>query len=119
MTNQHNILCVAESQTTKRQATNLIRKLRTLLHLLSVHEHNVDPAIQANAADAEGHVQLECAKANRMDVFLTRYLRHYPGDPAFIMEPEVFLQTIPDEQTDRDTRAKQHSRSVEGAPYHS
>jgi len=100
-----NVLYVAESQTTKRQATTLIRKLRTLLHLLSVHEHNVDAAIQANAADVEDHVQLECAKENQMDVFLTRNLRHYPRDPAFIMEPEVFLGTIPDEQIDGDIGA--------------
>ncbi len=86
---------IAVTVTDRSAARALARRLRRVLDLLPVAAEHVDTALASNLKDVEDYVQYTVAREARADYLITRNVGDYPREPSFVMDPEVFLNTLP------------------------
>jgi predicted nucleic acid-binding protein len=96
-----NVLYIAGSGRSPSQVRDIGRKLRRIVGLLPVTAEAVDAAIASDARDPEDYVQYAVARAAGFDFLLTRNVKDYPDEPAFVMQPATFLSTLPDQHQSR------------------
>ncbi len=90
-----NVHYIAATATDRSTARSLARQLRTLVQLLPVSAEHIDAACASDLKDIEDYVQYAVARGAHVDYLVTRNVGDYPREPSFIMDPTVFLNTLP------------------------
>lgn len=76
------------------KAKEALRKLRLLVHVISVEEKEVDLALNSKFSDFEDALQYFTAVKHNMVVILTRNIRDYKGDALIIQTPQEFVKSL-------------------------
>lgn len=90
-----NVLYIAGTATNRSVARDLARALRRLIDLAPVASDHVDAGLSSDLNDVEDYVQYAVAREIHADYLVTRNVDDYPREPSFVMDPFVFLKTLP------------------------
>ena len=69
-----------------------LRKLRLLVHIISIQEREVDIALNSSFADFEDALQYYTAIKHGMETLLTRNIKDYKEKDLIIQTPEQFIK---------------------------
>ncbi|TVQ21139.1 MAG: PIN domain-containing protein [Spirochaetaceae bacterium] len=90
-----NVHYIASTATDRSTARSLAQQLRTLVELLPVSAEHIAAACASDLKDIEDYVQYAVARQAHVDYLVTRNVSDYPSQRSFIMDPTVFLNTLP------------------------
>ncbi|HOV94337.1 MAG TPA: PIN domain-containing protein [Spirochaetales bacterium] len=76
------------------KAKESLRKLRIIVHVVSVDEKMVDLALNSSFSDFEDGLQYYTARENGIDTILTRNGKDYKANDVIIQTPEEYLKTF-------------------------
>lgn len=75
------------------KAKELLRKLRIMVHVISVDEKTVDVALNSKFSDFEDGLQYFTARENNIGTLLTRNIKDYKEKDLIIQTPEEYLKS--------------------------
>lgn len=86
-----NVAYVLRKSLGSTQLRNGLRVLKKHLTVVPVGEAAISAALESETADFEDAVQLEAARANHVDVIITRNVRHFNNSPIRVCTPSELL----------------------------
>ena len=86
-----NVAYVLRKSLGSAQLRNGLRVLKNHLQVVSIGEAAITAALGNEMTDFEDAVQLEAARANRVDVIVTRNVRHFNNSPIRVCSPSELL----------------------------
>lgn len=86
-----NVAYVLRKALGNTQLRNALRVLKEHLTVVPVGEAAITAALGNESTDFEDAVQLEAARANRVDVIVTRNVRHFNNSPIRVCTPSELL----------------------------
>ena len=86
-----NVAYVLRKSLGSTQLLNGLRVLKKHLTVVPVGEAAISAALESETADFEDAVQLEAARANHVDVIITRNVRHFNNSPIRVCTPSELL----------------------------
>ena len=75
-------------------AKKLVKKIRLLVHVISVEEKEVDLALNSQFSDFEDALQYFTAAEHKIKIILTRNIKDYKGTAVSIQTPEQFINML-------------------------
>lgn len=72
-----NLFYILKKYNTRKQAVYILKKLKTLVTVLSVDDKIIDSALASDFNDFEDAVQYYTAKMNKIDYIITRNVKDY------------------------------------------
>ena len=72
----------------------LVKKIRLLVHVISVEEKEVDLALNSQFSDFEDALQYFTAAEHKIKIILTRNIKDYKGTAVSIQTPEQFINML-------------------------
>lgn len=75
-------------------AKKLVKKIRLLVHVISVEEKEVDLALNSQFSDFEDALQYFTAAEHKIKIILTRNIKDYKGTAVSIQTPEQFIKML-------------------------
>ena len=91
-----NVAYVLRKSLGSAQVRNGLRVLKNHLTVVPVGEAAIAAALRNEMADFEDAVQLEAARASRVDVIVTRNVRHFNNSPIRVCTPSELLTEDPE-----------------------
>lgn len=89
-TNLHYLL---KKQTNNQTALKSLRKLKTLINILSIDEKIIEQALNSDFSDFEDAVQYFTAVTNRINIIITRNISDYRKSKITVSTAEEFITT--------------------------
>lgn len=86
-----NVAYVLRKALGSAQLRNGLRVLKNHLTVVPVGEAAIAAALESETTDFEDAVQLEAARANQVDVIITRNVRHFGNSPIRVCTPSELL----------------------------
>ena len=86
-----NVAYVLRKSLGSAQLRNGLRVLKNHLTVVPVGEAVIAAVLENETTDFEDAVQLEAARANRVDVIITRNVRHFNNSPIRVCTPSELL----------------------------
>ena len=86
-----NVAYVLRKSLGSSQLRNGLRILKSHLQVVPIGEAAVAAALENEMTDFEDAVQLEAARVNRVDVIVTRNVRHFSNSPIRVCTPSELL----------------------------
>ena len=87
-----NVAYVLRKSLGSAQLRNGLRVLKNHLKVVPIGEAAITAALRNEMTDFEDAVQLEAARANRVDVIVTRNVRHFNNSPIRVCTPSELLE---------------------------
>ena len=72
----------------------MVKKIRLLVHVISVEEKEVDLALNSQFSDFEDALQYFTAAEHKIKIILTRNIKDYKGTAVSIQTPEQFIKML-------------------------
>jgi len=72
-------------------ARQKIKEFRSIINIIAIDSHIIDSALNSNIKDIEDSIQYFAAKAESIDIIVTRNKKDYPKSSISIMSPTEFL----------------------------
>ena len=91
-----NVAYVLRKSLGSAQLRNGLRVLKNHLTVVPVGEAAIAAALRNEMTDFEDAVQLEAARASRVDVIVTRNVRHFNNSPIRVCTPSELLTEDPE-----------------------
>lgn len=88
-----NIHYLLSKQLSESEAKKILRKIRILVHIVSLNEKIIDLALNSDFPDFEDAIQYYCALENDIEVLLTRNLRDYKKAQIVTMTAQDFISS--------------------------
>ena len=86
-----NVAYVLRKSLGSAQLRNGLRVLKNHLKIVPISEAAITAALENEMTDFEDAVQLEAARANRVDVIVTRNVRHFKNPSIKVCTPSELL----------------------------
>lgn len=86
-----NVAYVLRKSLGSTQLRNGLRVLKNHLTIVPIGEATITAALESTTTDFEDAVQLEAARANRVDIIITRNVRHFNNSPIRVCTPSELL----------------------------
>ena len=86
-----NVAYVLRKALGSTQLRNGLQVLKNHLKIVPIGEAAITAALESETADFEDAVQLEAARANQVDVIITRNIRHFNNSPIRVCSPSELL----------------------------
>lgn len=92
-----NVAYVLRKSLGNSQLRNGLQVLKNHLQVVPIGEAAIAAALDNELTDFEDAVQLEAARTNKVDVIITRNVRHFNNSPIKVCTPSEFLAEDPEQ----------------------
>ena len=92
-----NVAYVLRKSLGNAQLRNGLRVLKNYLTVVPIGDAAITAALESETTDFEDAVQLEAARANQVDVIITRNVRHFNNSPIRVCTPSELLAEDPEQ----------------------
>ena len=93
-----NVAYVLRKSLGSTQLRDSLRVLKNHLTVVSIGDAAITAALGNEMTDFEDAVQLEAARTNRVDVIVTRNVRHFNDSPMRVCTPSELLAEAPEQR---------------------
>lgn len=86
-----NLYYIIRKQRSREKAISILRKLKTLVTVLSVDDAIIELALSSQFSDFEDAIQYQTAKQHRIDCIITRNIKDFKESDIEALTPDMFL----------------------------